>query len=176
MSKVKKMYVGVDNKASLLLDFDNIGEKASINSVNLAGDLTSSDLGIPEEQVLTYAEYLALPSTEKNSGKSFYVTDAPTLGNDITADDMTYDNTESGLTATVVQDAIDELADEKQNEITVTASRALVSDASGKVSASDITATELGYLDGVTSNVQTQLNEVSSLSVVNGALNMTFEE
>ena len=40
----------------------------------------------------------------------------------------------------------------------LTASRALVSSASGKVAASDITATELGYLDGVTSNVQTQLD------------------
>lgn len=40
----------------------------------------------------------------------------------------------------------------------VTASRVLVSDSSGKLSASSITSTELGYLDGVTSNVQTQLN------------------
>jgi hypothetical protein len=41
----------------------------------------------------------------------------------------------------------------------LTASRALVSDASGKVAVSDVTATELGYLDGVTSAVQTQLND-----------------
>lgn len=40
----------------------------------------------------------------------------------------------------------------------VTASRALVSDASGFVSASSVTATELGYLSGVTSAVQTQLD------------------
>ena len=40
----------------------------------------------------------------------------------------------------------------------VTASRVLVSDSSGKLSASSITSTKLGYLDGVTSNVQTQLN------------------
>ena len=40
----------------------------------------------------------------------------------------------------------------------LTASRALVSDASGKVAVSAVTATELGYLDGVTSAVQTQLN------------------
>lgn len=36
--------------------------------------------------------------------------------------------------------------------------RALVSNAAGKVIASDITATELGYLDGVTSNIQTQIS------------------
>lgn len=44
----------------------------------------------------------------------------------------------------------------------LTASRALVSDASGKVAASStITSTELEYLNGVTSNIQTQLNNVS---------------
>ena len=40
----------------------------------------------------------------------------------------------------------------------LTASRALVSNSSGKVVVSAVTSTELGYLDGVTSNVQTQLN------------------
>ena len=39
----------------------------------------------------------------------------------------------------------------------LSASLALVSNASGKVAASAITATELGYLSGVTSNIQTQL-------------------
>ena len=40
----------------------------------------------------------------------------------------------------------------------LTASRALVADGSGKVAVSAVTATELGYLDGVTSAIQTQLN------------------
>lgn len=40
----------------------------------------------------------------------------------------------------------------------LTTGRALVSDSSGKVAVSEVTSTELGYLDGVTSNVQTQLN------------------
>ena len=42
--------------------------------------------------------------------------------------------------------------------IAVTANRALVSDSTGNVSASSVTDTELGYLTGVTSNLQTQLN------------------
>ena len=56
----------------------------------------------------------------------------------------------------------------KQNTITgaattitsdnLTASRALASDGSGKVAASSVTATELGYVSGVTSALQTQLN------------------
>lgn len=40
----------------------------------------------------------------------------------------------------------------------LTASRVLISNSSGKVAVSDVTSTELGYLDGVTSNIQTQLN------------------
>lgn len=40
----------------------------------------------------------------------------------------------------------------------LTANRALISNASGKAAVSAVTSTELGYLDGVTSSVQTQLN------------------
>ena len=44
------------------------------------------------------------------------------------------------------------------------ASRALVSNASGQVAVSAVTATELGYLDGVTSAIQTQLNNKAASS------------
>ena len=44
----------------------------------------------------------------------------------------------------------------------LTASRALVSDSNGDVSASAVTDTEVGYLDGVTSNIQTQINTKTS--------------
>ena len=40
----------------------------------------------------------------------------------------------------------------------LTASRALVSDGSGDVSVSAVTSTEIGHLDGVSSNIQTQLD------------------
>ncbi len=39
------------------------------------------------------------------------------------------------------------------------ADKAIISDSTGKLTASAVTSTELGYLSGVTSNVQTQLNE-----------------
>ena len=42
------------------------------------------------------------------------------------------------------------------NDTNLTASRALASDGSGKIVVSDVTATELGHLDGVTSAIQTQ--------------------
>ena len=46
----------------------------------------------------------------------------------------------------------------------LTASRALVSSGSGKVAISDITSTELGYLDGVSGAIQTQLDAKASES------------
>ena len=78
---------------------------------------------------------------------------------------------ESALSSTstnpVQNKVIYEALDDKQPTITgaatsitdsnLTASRALISDASGKVAVSDVTATEIGYLDGVESNVQTQI-------------------
>ena len=52
----------------------------------------------------------------------------------------------------------------------LTASRALVSNSSGKVVVSDVTSTELGYLDGVTSNIQTQINDAkNTISTTNGS-------
>ena len=52
----------------------------------------------------------------------------------------------------------------------LTASRALISNSSGKVAVSAITSTELGYLDGVSSNIQTQLNtKVTSSGVTSVA-------
>ena len=46
----------------------------------------------------------------------------------------------------------------------LTASRAVVSDSSGKVAISATTATEVGYLSGVTSSVQTQISSKANLS------------
>ena len=51
----------------------------------------------------------------------------------------------------------------------LTASRAVVSSGAGKVAISDVTSTELGYLDGVTSAVQTQLD--SKIAITASAAN-----
>jgi hypothetical protein len=45
----------------------------------------------------------------------------------------------------------------------LTTSRALVSDGNGDVSVSAVTSTEIGYLDGVTSSIQTQLDSGASV-------------
>lgn len=76
-----------------------------------------------------------------------------------------------------------ELAETKQDKITgaattiaisdLSANKALVSNSSGKVSASLVTATELGYLDGVTSNIQTQLDDKAAYSHNHSASHIT---
>lgn len=64
----------------------------------------------------------------------------------------------------------------------LTANRALVSNANGKVAVSDVTSTELGYLDGVTSNIQTQLDSklstapVTSVNSKTGAVELTASD
>ena len=46
----------------------------------------------------------------------------------------------------------------------LTASRAIISNGSGKFAVSDVTSTELGYVDGVTSAIQTQLDAKAALA------------
>jgi hypothetical protein len=49
---------------------------------------------------------------------------------------------------------------------TMTANKALISNANGKVATSSVTATELGYVHGVTSAIQTQLNNKAANNAV----------
>lgn len=85
-------------------------------------------------------------------------------------------------TAPVNGQAVASAISGKQNTITgaattitsndLTANKALVSDANGKVAASGVTNTELGYLSGVSSAIQTQLDnkaDTSQLPTVNDA-------
>lgn len=97
--------------------------------------------------VLTATDVGALPDTTSIPTKTSELTndsnfvDTTTLNNSL----ATKQNTITGGASTITDDNL-------------TVSRALVSDSSGKVAVSDITATELGYLDGVTSNIQTQID------------------
>lgn len=46
----------------------------------------------------------------------------------------------------------------------LTANRALISNSSGKIDVSSVTSTQLGYVSGVTSAIQTQLNNKAALN------------
>ena len=103
-------------------------------------------------------------------------------GNTTIGGSLTLNSTEITATGTElnyvdgVTSSIQTQLDSKQIAITgaattivsndLTPNMALVSDANGKVAASDITSTELGYLDGVTSSIQTQLDSKISAGLV----------
>jgi hypothetical protein len=89
------------------------------------------------------------------------------VGGDYTASQIT--NVAAGNIASLnVQSAINELDTEKQATITgaattvtsfnLTFNRAVISNGTGKIAVSATTDTELGYVSGVTSAIQTQLN------------------
>ena len=89
------------------------------------------------------------------------------------SDDTTLDQTKEIVTYIKNNKSlIDNITTSKQNTITggattitssdLTKDRALISNSSGKVAVSAVTSTELGYLDGVTSGIQSQLNTKAS--------------
>jgi hypothetical protein len=96
---------------------------------------------------------------------------------DVTVSDVT--STELGY-LDGVSSAIQTQLDAKQATITgsattidtesLTASRAVISNSSQKIAVSDVTSTELGYLDGVTSAIQTQMDTKATTSYVNDAV------
>ena len=83
------------------------------------------------------------------------------------------DNTLTGVQPTITGAATSIISSD------LTASKALVSDASGKVAASSVTSTELGYVSGVTSSIQNQINSKQAtlsqtqLNAVNSGIDST---
>lgn len=134
---------------------------------------SQADFIILEEAVSKKAEASALTTHINNKTNPHGVT-LDQLEISATAAEL---NIMDGVTATTqeinyvdgVTSNIQDQLDSKQDTITgaastvtssdLTASRVLVSNSSGKIAASStITSTELGYLNNVTSNIQTQLN------------------
>ena len=139
----------------------------SIDNVYI-GALSKTNTSIPED-VITSTQLA------DNSVTSAKIVDGTIVNADINASaaidatkihDGTISNTEFGYLNGVTS-AIQTQLDAKQATITggastiasadLTASRALESNGSGKVAVSSVTSTELGYLSGVSSAIQTQL-------------------
>jgi len=139
----------------------------------------SNHSGMGGKAVVRMSDLTASRALISDSGGDIAVSGVTTSELDI-LDGLTATTAElnimDGVTATTaelnyvdgVTSAIQTQIDSKQATITgaattiddtdLTASRAVISNASGKVAVSDVTDTELGYLDGVTSAVQTQIN------------------
>lgn len=128
--------------------------------------------------------YIKLPVTSGGGGSGVDSFNGRTgvvlpLAGDYNASQVT--NTPAGnISATNVQNALNELDTEKQATITgaattivssnLTANRAVISNGSGKIAVSTTTDSELAFVSGVTSSIQTQLNNKQPLDATLTAL------
>ena len=114
------------------------GKQASITGA--ASSITSSDLTASRALVSNSSGKVAASSI--TSTKLGYLTDVTSnIQSQIDGKQASITGAASSITSS-----------------NLTTSRALISDSSGKVAASSITSTKLGYLSGVTSSIQTQLD------------------
>jgi len=124
-----------------------VGDGTSYNPVAVSGDVTIASSG---------AITIANDAVEQ----AMIADDA------VGADQLASDAVVNASVASGAAIAFSKMAD-------LTASRALVSDSNGDVSVSAVTSTELGYLDGVTSAIQTQLGTKLNSSLPLTDLNST---
>ena len=122
--------------------------------------------------VLQQAQQTKYVSNLSDGTNTYVIKDA----NAVHTEDVTSTYSQTG-TDPVNGTAVASAVSGKQNTITggattitssdLTASRALVSNSSGKVAVSATTSTELGYVSGVTSAIQTQLNNKADVNLSN---------
>lgn len=99
-------------------DYNDLSNKPSINSVTLSGNKSLEDLGITDTTYTAGANIQISATNEISATDTTYTAGTgldltgTTFSLDADASDISYDNTASGLTATDVQDAIDEVVDD----------------------------------------------------------------
>ena len=130
----------------------------SVNTKTGAVVLTQDDVGDGATYVRTHNDFTDALKTQINTNEDNIAMldgDVEGLQTDVGTLKTNVSSLQTALTSK--QDVIVGAASTITDNNLVT-DRALISDSSGKVAVSNVTSTELGYLDGVTSNVQTQLN------------------
>ena len=150
----------------------------SVNTKTGSVILTQDDVGDGKTYVRTHNDFTDAIKTQINTNEDNIAmaesdidglqTDVGTLKTNVTSLQTALTNKQDvivGAASTITEDNL-------------AADRALVSNSSGKVAVSNVTSTELGYLDGVTSNVQTQLDKkletapVTSVNSKTGAVQL----
>ena len=154
----------------------------SVNTKTGAVVLTQDDVGDGTTYVRTHNDFTDALKTQINTNKDNIAMaegDIDGLQTDVGTLKTNVSSLQTALTSkqdTVVGGA------STITEDNLAASRALVSNSSGKVAVSTVTSTELGYLDGVTSNVQTQLDKklekapVTSVNSKTGAVQLNASD
>ena len=162
----------------------------STTPIYIASDGTATALSytiaksVPSDAVFTDTTYSNFTGADSTTGGAAGLVPAPSAGDEgkFLQGDGTWSSALTGvawgdITGTLAnQTDLNTALGNKQDSITgaatsitssnLTASRALVSDSSGKVAASSITSAKLGYLTDVTSNIQAQLNGKTTMSDV----------
>lgn len=151
----------------------------SVNAKTGAVVLTQDDVGNGTTYVRTHNDFTDAAKQQINTNKD----NIATLDSDMEATQGDITTLKGNVTTltTALQSKQDKITGGASTitDDNLVANRALVSNGSGKVAVSAVTDTELGYLDGVTSNIQTQLNKklesapVTSVNTKTGAVVLT---
>lgn len=145
----------------------------SVNTKTGAVVLTQDDVGDGTTYVRTHNDFTDALKTQINTNKDNIAMldgDVEGLQTDVGTLKTNVSSLQTALTSK--QDVIVGAAS-TITEDNLATDRALVSNSSGKVAVSNVTSTELGYLDGVTSNVQTQLDKKLEKAPVTSVNNKT---
>ena len=106
----------LSNQTDLQTALDSAGKVKAVDG--FSPDTTTGN--VTTERVLTQAQYNALSEAEKNNGMTYYISDGEGGGGgSTTAAQVSYSNTSSGLSATNVQGAIDEVVSYEELSYTV---------------------------------------------------------
>lgn len=182
---------GADIPPSEATDYNDLLNRPQINNVTLSGNKTAKDLGLygtsnppsyPVTSVNNKTGNVVLTQDDVGDGTTYVRThndftdalkqqininedniamldtDVDGLQTDVTNLQTNVTNISNALTGK--QDSIVGAAS-TITEDNLTPNRAVISNSSGKIAVSDITATELGYLDGAKSNIQKQIDDIS---------------
>jgi hypothetical protein len=148
-------------------------------STSLNGAINNS------QTTITLASTVGLPTVGILTIESEKIKYTGVSGNDITGCTRGFSSTTAAshvdgtyVALNVVEEHHNSLKDEiiaLETSLNFTASRAMTSDVSGRLAVSAVTSTELGYVSGVTSAIQTQLNgkepTITTLSISKGGTN-----
>ena len=149
-----------DNSSRIASNFSNTAAVEARRVANIAGAVSSITTGN-----LSASRALVSDGSGKVSASAVTSTELGYVDGVTSAIQTQIDSKQATITgaATTIDDA------------DLTASRAVVSDGSGKVAVSVVTSTEIGYLDGVSSAIQTQLNTKAPLAgaTFTGQVNMS---
>lgn len=135
-----------------------------------SGNIISSTYLTASSAESTYAKKTEISAALKYMGSKAKYSDLPSTGNtkgDVWNVVAANGNTPAGTNYAWDGSAWDPLGgtvdlSSYQTKSVGTVSRALITNSSGNIAVSDVTSTELGYLDGVTSAIQTQINNVKT--------------